>query len=181
MVGAAHFRVPDLPTRRRGPKVDDGLLGPALARGLEPFLRTYYYNCLPYQSPCPTQEEKSRFAKAESFYYMLRKLKNFEVRLGRLAFRGVSKETGRPILEQKRVDVQMAVDLVTLACSRRIATAVLVTGDSDFIPAIQAEKDRGVRIVLFHGQMDSVHYELIAAAKLRFQFDQDLIDRVRLR
>ncbi len=30
-------------------------------------LRVYYYNCLPYQSIPPTDEERARFARAQSF------------------------------------------------------------------------------------------------------------------
>jgi len=161
------------------PRVDFALLGPELARGFEPLLRMYYYNCPPYQSANPTPRERDLVRNADRFYYSLRRLRNFEVRLGRLEFRGVSSETGQPIFEQKRVDVQLAVDLLMLSYSKQIATAVVVAGDSDFIPAFQAAKDQGVRVVLYHGRVNPAHRDLAAAADERFVFDQSFIDRVR--
>jgi len=163
------------------PPTDFALLGPALAESHEPLLRTYYYNCPPYQSATPTQHERELVGNADRFYYSLRQLRNFEVRLGRLEFRGVSRETGSPIFEQKRIDIQLAVDLLTLAFSRQIATAVVVAGDSDFIPVFQAAKNQGVRIVLWHGRVNPAHHDLQAEADERFRFDAAFIERVRRR
>ena len=100
---------------------------------------------------------------------------------GRLAYRGVSKETGQLILEQKRVDIQLVVDMLTLAFSRQIATAILVAGDSDFIPAVCACKDQGVRVVLYHGQRNPAHRDLLACADQRLVMDQAMINKVRRR
>lgn len=68
-----------------------------------------------------------------------------------LALRGWDRQSGRPIFEQKRVDIKLAVDLVLLASKRQITRAVLVTGDSDFLPAILAAKNEGVVVTLCHG------------------------------
>jgi len=163
------------------PVVDFALLGPELAAGFDPFLRAYYYNCRPYQSASPSERERQLVANADRFYYSLRKIQNLDVRLGRLAFRGISRETGTPIFEQKRVDVQLAVDLVTLSYSRQIGTAVVVAGDSDFIPAFDAAKNLGVPIVLFAGQRNPAHRDLQAAADQRVFFDTEFMDRVRRR
>lgn len=160
-------------------RVDFGKLGPALAADYEPFLRTYYYNCRPYQSAAPSPRERELVRNADRFYYSLQQIPNLEIRLGRLEFRGIGRDTGEPIFEQKRVDVQLAVDLITLAYSRQIATAVVVAGDSDFIPAVQAAKDQGVRIVLYHGRVNPAHRDLLAAADQRRQFDLALIGAVR--
>ena len=160
-------------------RVDFGRLGAALAQDHEPLLRTYHYNCPPYQSAVATPRERELVRNADRFYYALRQLPNLELRLGRLAFRGYSRETGEPILEQKRVDIQLAVDLLALSYSRQIATAIVVAGDSDFIPVFQAAKDQAVRVVLYHGRNNPAHRELIEAADQPIVFDQDLIDRVR--
>ena len=53
-------------------------------------LRCYYYHCAPYQSNPPTEEEKQRYAgRKQRFFRALSYLERFEVRLGRLAFRGI--------------------------------------------------------------------------------------------
>jgi uncharacterized LabA/DUF88 family protein len=45
---------------------------------------------------------------------------------------------------QKGVDIQMAIDIVTEKCD----IAVLVTGDSDFEPAVKKSKERGKEVFL---------------------------------
>jgi uncharacterized LabA/DUF88 family protein len=161
------------------PKVDFSLIGPVLADGREPLLRTYYYNCPPYQSANPTDKERDLVRNADRFYHSLKKLSNFELRLGRLEFRGVSKDSGDRIFEQKRVDVQLAVDLLTLSFSHQISTAIIVAGDSDFIPAFQAAKNLGVRIVLVHGSRNPAHRDLVANADERIALGDNLIARIR--
>ncbi len=159
--------------------VDFSKIGQSLAKGHEPLLRTYYYNCLPYQPAKPSPEEALRFSKGEKFIYSLRQIPSFEVRLGRLEFRGIDQTTSRPIFEQKRVDVQLAVDILTLSFSRQIATAIVVAGDSDFIPAFEEAKKLGVRMVLAYNRINRAHQDLIMCADAHIQIDQPLIDAIR--
>ena len=133
-------------------------------------LRTYYYNCMPYQSCPPTEDERRRFASMDKFVYTLRKLPRFEVKLGRLGCVG-----GEFI--QKRVDIALAVDLVRLSCGRMIQKAVIVTGDSDFLPAIEAAKEAGVLVTLYYSQ-SSIHDELLSAVDESAVIGQNLISRV---
>jgi uncharacterized LabA/DUF88 family protein len=137
-------------------------------------LRAYYYNCLPYQSSPPTEDERIRFAGAQRFFNVLRRLGKFEVREGRLAYRGQAARTDKPILVQKRVDTMMAVDLVLLSVKQRIDRAVLCTGDSDFLPATDVAKNEGVIVHLWHGKMP--HRDLWDGVDERTQFTQELID-----
>jgi hypothetical protein len=51
-------------------------------------LRAYYYDCLPYQSNPPTQQEKERYDRKHKLIHALRFLPRFEVRLGQLAIVG---------------------------------------------------------------------------------------------
>jgi uncharacterized LabA/DUF88 family protein len=124
-------------------------LAAKMAHGID-IVRTYYYNCPPYQSSTPTQDERDRFAKAQRFHTYLERLPRYEVRLGRLAVRGLNRE-GEPIFEQKRVDLMLGVDLALLAGKGQITDAALLAGDSDLIPAVVAAKSQGVVVHLFHG------------------------------
>jgi len=133
-------------------------------------LRTYYYNFMPYQSCPPTEDERRRFASMDKFVYTLRKLPRFEVKLGRLGCVG-----GEFI--QKRVDIALAVDLVRLSSGRMIQKAVIVTGDSDFLPAIEAAKEAGVLVTLYYSQ-SSIHDELLSAVDESAVIDQNLISHV---
>lgn len=139
--------------------------------------RTYYYHCLPYQSSQPTQDEAERFGKAEKFFYSIDKLPRFEVRKGKLEFRGIGQD-GKPIFEQKRVDILLGTDLVLLAAKQHISEAVIIAGDSDFMPAIEIAKTEGVLIRLY-SHPDSVHSELWNLADERSNIDQAFIDRVK--
>ncbi|MBD3405001.1 MAG: NYN domain-containing protein [Candidatus Lokiarchaeota archaeon] len=108
-------------------------------------LRTYVYDCPPYVSQEPTDEEERRQENHERFASSLTKLHRFEVRLGKTAHNAVTGE-----FYQKRVDVLLTVDLMRMAWDRQIGTAILVTGDSDFVPVIESVKQAGVVVKLFY-------------------------------
>jgi uncharacterized LabA/DUF88 family protein len=135
-------------------------------------LRTYYYNCLPYQRNPPTQEESLRFAQAQKFHTALRALPRFEVREGMLVYRG-NDDKGRPIYVQKGIDIQFGVDLVLLSAKQQISHAALIAGDSDFIPAIGVAKNEGVLIHLYHGA--TPHRKLIEIADERTRITADFL------
>jgi uncharacterized LabA/DUF88 family protein len=151
------------------PKIDLAKFSDILC-GNNERLRTYYYNCMPYQSCPSTEEERRRFASMDKFVYTLRKLPRFEVKLGRLGCVG-----GEFI--QKRVDIALAVDLVRLSCGRMIGKGVVVTGDSDFVPAIEAAKEAGVLVMLYYSP-SSIHDELLSAVDESVPMDQNLINQV---
>ena len=135
-------------------------------------LRTYYYYAMPYQGNPPTEEERMRYSSADRFIARLRKLRRFEVRLGKLAKRGDE-------FKQKRVDILLAVDLVRLSWGRQMATAIIVAGDSDFVPAIQAAKDAGVLVRLYYSK-SSVHNELLESVDEAFEISEDIIEKCRI-
>ena len=156
------------------PKIDIKKLVDRMAGGRE-ILRSYYYDCEPYQSNPPTEVERERFGRAQRFHYALDQIPRFQVRLGKLAFRGWNTD-GKPIFQQKRVDIQMGVDLVLLAAKNLISDAAILAGDSDFLPAIDAAKPEGVVIHLFHGERP--HTDLVAKCDERTKIDQAFIDSI---
>ena len=113
-------------------------------------LRTYYYDCPPYQSSSPTPEEARRFANYRRFADTLRDLPRFEVREGRLLISG-HRSDGSPVFQQKQVDLLLGLDLALLSVRSRITHVALVAGDGDFVPALRAAKQEGVVVWLFHG------------------------------
>lgn len=157
-------------------KVDYKTLADNVADGMD-ILRTYYYHCPPFQSSSPTAEEKQRFARAQSFFVALDRLPRFQVRLGRLAPRG-SDANGKPVFQQKRVDIMLGVDLALLAGKNQITHAVLLAGDSDFIPAVEAAKSEGVLVRLYHGR--NCHKDLWDCVDERIPVTKAFIDAVTL-
>jgi uncharacterized LabA/DUF88 family protein len=131
-------------------RLSDILVGPDYER-----LRTFFYHCMPHQGCPPTKDESERYRRADRWIAALQHLPRFEIRFGRLARRGTS-------FEQKRVDVLLSVDLVRMSWDHQIQKAVVVTGDSDFVPAVQAAKDAGVLTHLFYSSQ-ACHRELLLA------------------
>ncbi|MEX1061530.1 MAG: NYN domain-containing protein [Patescibacteria group bacterium] len=53
----------------------------------------------------------------------------------------------KTVFREKGVDVKIAVDLVSLACDKKIDTAIVCSSDSDLQPAIKELRKRGVEVV----------------------------------
>ena len=158
--------------------IDFNKLAIVMAEGHE-ILRTYYYNCLPYQSSPPTMDEKSRFSNKQRFFTYLNRLPKYTVRSGRLAYRGID-ENGEKKFEQKGIDTLLCVDMVNLAATHQLQGVILLAGDSDCLPGIKVSKDHGVNITLFHGQnKSSYHWELWQECDERFPINQAFIDKVK--
>ena len=85
-----------------------------------------------------------------------------------------------PCFTQKGVDVLLSVDLVRLAWSGKITKAIIVTGDSDFIPAIKDVKDAGVIVELWHGQNMGPTKELFQICDERHKIVKDIIDKSQM-
>jgi uncharacterized LabA/DUF88 family protein len=51
-------------------------------------------------------------------------------------------------MEQKGVDLRIGLDIATLSLRRIADTAVLVTGDSDLVPAMKFARREGLRVYL---------------------------------
>ena len=157
----------------QGVRINYQALSEALAGGSD-ILRTYYYHCPAFQSNPPTESERTRYSAQRSFFASLERLPRYSIRLGQLALRFDNR--GRRKFEQKRVDILLGVDLVQLSAKQNIQEAILVAGDSDFIPAITAAKSEGVLVKLFHGVRP--HDDLWREADERIRIDRALIDSV---
>jgi uncharacterized LabA/DUF88 family protein len=76
--------------------------------------------------------------------------------IGRQALRGLT--AGRktslapgdviPKIQQKGVDMRIGLDIASLALKRLVSTIVIVTGDSDLVPAMKLARREGVRVFL---------------------------------
>lgn len=107
-------------------------------------------------------------------------LPRYTVKLGKLLYRGLDKNTNKPIFNQKGVDVLLSIEMVTLAARNQITDAILIAGDSDFIPAVQAVKDLGVTVTLYHSQNPkNYHRELWLICDDRVPITDKLINSVK--
>lgn len=100
-------------------------------------VRTYYYN-----APIDQMKEPQRYKDQQRFFQALRRIDYFEVRLGRLVYRGWPSV---PPYE-KGVDIRLGTDMLVHGVAQNYDVAVLVSGDTDFADAVQAVKDRGLHV-----------------------------------
>ena len=101
-------------------------------------IRTYYYN-----APLDMDFDKEKYKKQQQFFQMLRNIPNFKLILVRLQKR---KADGKTYYVVKGDDIHIAVDMVVLAQNNSYDTAILVSGDGDFTPAVQAVQNYGKRV-----------------------------------
>jgi uncharacterized LabA/DUF88 family protein len=156
------------------PRVDFLKLSDAMGQGDER-LRTYYYDCAPHVSVTPTEDEKQRQASFDRFRTALEFLPRFQVRLGRLAR---FETPSGPQFQQKKVDILLALDLAKLSLEHQIQRAVLIAGDSDFVPAIEIARDAGVVVQLYYHRPPYVNDELLRACDERVPVSQSLVDAI---
>ena len=113
--------------------------------GSRELIRTYYYN-IRQESPDNPKlaESQDRFLNA------LYETEYLEVKLG------IWKQRGQTMVE-KGVDVMIAADLIAHAYEDHYDTAILVSGDADFYPALQIVKDTGkqVEVAAFDSNLSS--------------------------
>ena len=147
--------------------------------GADTLLRTYYYHCPPYQGRPPTIRQRQKTRSWGHFKYALKKIPRFEVREGVVVCRGTNPD-GSLILQQKRVDLMLGVDMALLAGKQQISRVILLSGDSDFVPAIEAVKSEGVITTLWHGRrFTSVSRELFQVCDERFELTSDIVQSAR--
>lgn len=96
-------------------------------------------------------------------------------KLGRVALSKIRKGPPKPVeardlvpdISQKGVDIRIGLDIASLALKRVVDNLVLVTGDSDFVPAMKMARKEGMKVYL-EPMEHGVRRELKAHADLVF-------------
>ncbi len=109
-------------------------------------VRSIVYDCPPYLNKKNSKKEDTdRHQRAMNFFNKLKSMDKIDVKLGYLGFRGMNSD-GKPIYVQKKVDVLLTLDLVKYG--PRADRIYLVTGDQDFIPAIEYAQENGINVCI---------------------------------
>ena len=123
-------------------------------------VRVYYYNAVAEQDAGSDQ-----YKKQQRFLDYLRRTPYLQLKLGRLERRPIDwgvlsadqrrkaeSDLGKPLPEftyvEKGVDVQMSVDMLQLAVTNTYDVAIIISGDGDFAPAVEAVKQLGKHVEL---------------------------------
>ena len=146
-------------------------------------LFTFYYDCPPYQSDPPTENEKTRKANFDKFIYSLRNHPRFQIRLGQLSRNDIiCEECGHRTIRhrQKRVDNLLTVDLTRAIWKDNIHKAILVTGDSDFVPAVDEANRAQIPTHVYYCKSPNtvIHDELYMACSDRTEITKELLQKV---
>lgn len=119
-------------------------------------LFTFYYDAPPFQGAVPTTVEKQKKASFDKFMYSLKLYPRFQVRLGKLSRvdnQCPSCGNWSTKYKQKRVDNLLTVDLTRAIWKDNIGKAILVTGDSDFVPAVEEANRAQILTHVYYNDM----------------------------
>jgi len=130
--------------------------------GSRELVRAYYYN-----APVNQQAFPDIYKDQQKFFDSLKTVPYFVLKLGRLEKRTVKvdkenlmktfgDDVAKLILEkwgevittyvEKGVDIDLAADMLRLAYNNAYDTAIIVTGDGDFVSAVNGVKDMGKHV-----------------------------------
>lgn len=105
--------------------------------------RRFYYYCLDEERREGEDEkdQQDRIAKQKAHLSRVSEARGCHIRLGVLKGQGKEKR-------QKKVDVLLAVDMLTHAANKNMTKALLLAGDLDFQPAIESLVQLGIFVEL---------------------------------
>ncbi|MCB0633647.1 MAG: NYN domain-containing protein [Saprospiraceae bacterium] len=124
------------------------------------FSKTFYYDSMPPQKNGESNEDyAARIKPMEELFNDLRTIPGVHV------YEGSSRRRRRTV-QQKKVDIMIAVDMLTHSFRRNMHQATLLTADLDFKPLIDALVQDGMHVDLLypHGKPNK---ELLYAADAR--------------
>jgi uncharacterized LabA/DUF88 family protein len=101
-------------------------------------VRVYYYT-----APLDKKKDEETYKKQQQFFESLKKISCFNLILCRMQ---KDKDNGTTKYHVKEDDIHIAVDMVKYAYNDAYDTAILVSSDGDFVPAIEAVKERGKNV-----------------------------------
>lgn len=106
--------------------------------GKRKLIRVYYYT-----APLDRKKDEETYMKQQRFFERLKKIPNFNLILCRMQ---KVKINGKEVYQVKEDDIHLAVDMVKLGFNNAYDTAILVSSDGDFIPAVKSVKEIGKNI-----------------------------------
>ena len=147
----------------------------------EEILRILYYDCAPYSGTVklPVSGELKTFTANDEWLCELSRKDLFAVRRGVLKFRGFKPKrvpvSEMPLtdadfqadFEQKGVDMRIGLDIATLCQNGTVDRIILVSGDTDCVPATKHGRKSGVQIVLIEPPGTRLAPELLSHADFK--------------
>lgn len=128
----------------------------------EQILRVLYYDCAPFNGDVtlPVSGGTTTFNGNDAWLLRLARKDLFAVRRGVIKFRGwVPKQSPiqaqpptdadfKPNFEQKGVDMRIGLDFATFAENKAVERLVLISNDTDCVPAMKHARKAGLQVAL---------------------------------
>lgn len=142
----------------------------------EEMFRVLYYDCAPFSGTVklPVSGTPYTFAGSDRWLEVLAEQDLFAVRRGVLKFRGykprrtpvnpagpLTDQDFDPDFEQKGVDMRIGLDIASYSSNRCIEGIVLVSNDTDCVPAMKYGRRAGLQVVIVELPNHKVAPELI--------------------
>jgi uncharacterized LabA/DUF88 family protein len=181
LIDGGHLRVKARQARKSyDPEYIEKIAHACLAAD-EDLLRVLYYDCAPYQGEVvlPVSGKRKSFTKPDDWLNQLSQKDLFAVRRGVLKFRGwvpkkilttprqLDDADFQPAFEQKGVDMRIGLDVATYAAGQLVDRLILVSGDTDCVPAMKQARKYGVQLVLVTFPGVGVSGDLLAHTDFR--------------
>ncbi len=125
------------------------------------FTKVFYYDALPVREQNETEDAYAQRIKPQ------KDLLDAASGVDRIhVYEGDARRRRKAGLEQKKVDVMIAVDMLTHTFRRNMHQATLLTGDNDFKPLVDALVHEGMFVTLWYPP-DETSKELLDSADAR--------------
>lgn len=151
----------------------------------ETLFRALYYDCEPYQGrvQLPVSGRHRTLSASGKWLDDLARRDFFAVRRGVLKFRGfkpkrvpvaggaMSDDDFQPDFEQKGVDMRIGLDMASLSMGPIVDRIILISNDTDCVPAMKHARKAGVQVVLakLPGQVAAqelvIHSDIVRAVE----------------
>ncbi len=156
----------------------------------EDLVRVLYYDCAPFngRKRRPVSNEIIEFNNSGQWLDDLASRDLFAVRLGILKWRGwqpkripvlnrdLTDDDFKPSFEQKGVDLRIGLDVASYSAGGFVDRILMVTGDTDLIPAMKVARRHGVQIVGIEFPNGHISRELAAHIDIRRRAEWPGID-----
>jgi uncharacterized LabA/DUF88 family protein len=148
----------------------------------ESIFRILYYDCAMYSGTVklPVSGTNHTYTSNDAWLHALSHKDLFAVRRGILKFRGFRpKKTPvppttpltdadfEPIFEQKGVDMRIGLDIAAYSASHAVDRIVLISADTDCVPALKYGRRAGLQTVLIQPPTMKLAPELLAHADFK--------------
>ncbi len=135
--------------------------------GKRKLVRFYYYN-----ASLDRKKDEQSYMKQQRFFDKIKRIPKCNFILCRMQKRKIN---GKTIYEVKEDDICLAVDMVKLAYNNAYDTAIIISSDGDFVPAIQAVKEIGKNVENI-GFENRISYHLQQEADKFVKLNKEIVE-----